>query len=307
MRTRTLLFLLLLPMSSSYANEADDHPLMERYPGFELMQKRSEQHASFMFPLSVPAGHETFKQGQKVEGELTQLAYEQTSGASALQVMRNYEEALAKAGAKIEYTCIDTDCLGNEDYHPLHVMGSQNALIVSHESEKFALLTASLSQQGEIYWLAVIAGQFKDYTRYELVILRQAQMQTGLITVDEILQGIQNQGKVALYGIYFDSGKAEIKAESNQTLQAIHQFLQQHPTINLYVVGHTDYTGSLSNNISLSEQRAKAVVRALVERGTDGKRLEAQGVGPLAPVATNAVDSGRQLNRRVELVLSRPQ
>lgn len=186
-------------------------------------------------------------------------------------------------------------------------MGSQNALIVSHESEKFALLTASLSQQGEIYWLAVIAGQFKDYTRYELVILRQAQMPTGLISVDEILQGIQNQGKVALYGIYFDSGKAEIKAESNQTLQAIQQFLQQHPTINLYVVGHTDYTGSLSNNISLSEQRAKAVVRALVERGTDGKRLEAQGVGPLAPVATNSVDSGRQLNRRVELVLSRPQ
>lgn len=307
MRLNGLFVLLLLLPFQSVADDSEDHPLLERYPGFELMQKRHEQYAQFSFPLAVPADHKSFKELQKLEGELTRLAYEQTGGASALEVMQNYAQAITKAGGSIEYQCTDAECLGDDDYHPLHVFGSQNALIVSHESEKFGLLVTSLQQHGERYWVALIAGQFKDYTRYELVILQQGQMQTGLISVDELLQGIQDQGKIAVYGIYFESGKADLKPESEKTLDAIYTFLSQNAGIHLFVVGHTDYTGSLSHNLSLSKDRATAVVAELVQRGIASQRLRPEGVGPLAPVGSNTEEKGRQLNRRVELVLRKPE
>ena len=70
-----------------------------------------------------------------------------------------------------------------------------------------------------------------------------------------------------------------------------------------YIVGHTDDTGMLAGNLSLSERRAAAVKRALVaDFGVVGDRLETRGVGPLVPVSTNTAESGRALNRRVEIV-----
>jgi outer membrane protein OmpA-like peptidoglycan-associated protein len=108
---------------------------------------------------------------------------------------------------------------------------------------------------------------------------------------------------VALYGIYFDSAKAEVKPESQPALTEIAKLLGSNPKLKLHVVGHTDSTGEVAKNIELSRARAKAVALALTTKySVPAWRLRAEGVGPLSPVASNADEGGRAKNRRVELV-----
>ena len=114
---------------------------------------------------------------------------------------------------------------------------------------------------------------------------------------------IKSSGHVAVYGITFDTNKAEVKPESKPTLDEIAKLLKQEPALKLKVVGHTDMTGLFDANMKLSQARAEAVVQALVSQyGIAAPRLKGYGVGPLAPVASNAAEEGRAKNRRVELV-----
>ena len=87
------------------------------------------------------------------------------------------------------------------------------------------------------------------------------------------------------------------------TKEEIAKLLKQTPSLKLRVVGHTDGTGALDANMKLSQARGEAVVQALVgQYGIATSRLKGYGVGPLAPVASNATEEGRGKNRRVELV-----
>ena len=86
-------------------------------------------------------------------------------------------------------------------------------------------------------------------------------------------------------------------------LSAVAAYLSDHPELRFHVVGHTDAQGSFDHNTRLSQQRAASVVAALVrDHGIAADRLDAHGVGPLAPVFSNVSDAGRARNRRVELV-----
>jgi outer membrane protein OmpA-like peptidoglycan-associated protein len=108
---------------------------------------------------------------------------------------------------------------------------------------------------------------------------------------------------VALYGIYFDSGKAEVKPESEAALGEIARMLGGNPSLRLLVVGHTDTDGAMASNRELSERRAGAVVQRLVaDHGIAAGRLAPFGVGFASPVATNRNADGKAKNRRVELV-----
>lgn len=124
-----------------------------------------------------------------------------------------------------------------------------------------------------------------------------------LVKADEMAKKIAIDGRIALYGIYFDTDKATLKPESDSTLQEIATLLKQDSKLTLHVVGHTDNTGSFSHNLELSKHRADAVKTALSEKfGIAADRLTSNGVASLAPVASNANEEGRAKNRRVELV-----
>ena len=116
-------------------------------------------------------------------------------------------------------------------------------------------------------------------------------------------EGIDRDGKIALYGILFDVGKSVIKPESAPALQMVIDYLVANPAVKIYVVGHTDNTGLFASNITLSKARAKAVKDYLVTKGKiAATRLGSDGVGSLCPVATNGTEEGKALNRRVEIV-----
>jgi len=123
-----------------------------------------------------------------------------------------------------------------------------------------------------------------------------------MVDAKQISDGLGTEGRIALYGIQFDTDSAVIKPESSETLAELVTFLQGAPEAEILVVGHTDNQGSLEYNLDLSKRRAAAVRAHLVENGVDGGRLLADGVGFLAPVAPNLTAEGRALNRRVEIV-----
>lgn len=130
-------------------------------------------------------------------------------------------------------------------------------------------------------------------------------MESDPSTVDaaSLQQQLSENGKAAVYGIQFDLDKAELRKDSAETLKAISQLLEANGAMKLYIVGHTDDSGSEARNLDLFKRRAKAVVEELVGKyGVAEERLAAFGAGPYAPVARNDTETGKAKNRRVEPV-----
>jgi outer membrane protein OmpA-like peptidoglycan-associated protein len=118
-----------------------------------------------------------------------------------------------------------------------------------------------------------------------------------------LYDAIAETGRVATQGIYFDTGKDVLRAESTPTLKEIAAMMAEHPELKLAIEGHTDNAGDAAANVALSERRAAAVRATLVGSfGVDAARLTSKGLGAGKPAASNATAEGRQQNRRVELV-----
>jgi outer membrane protein OmpA-like peptidoglycan-associated protein len=118
---------------------------------------------------------------------------------------------------------------------------------------------------------------------------------------DDLAERLENEGKVDLYGIYFDTDKATLKAESEGALQQVLALLKGKPELRLEIGGHTDSQASDSHNLDLSKRRAQSVVKWLSDKGVAANRLQAEGFGETRPVADNETPAGRALNRRVEI------
>lgn len=111
-----------------------------------------------------------------------------------------------------------------------------------------------------------------------------------------------SDGKFITYGITFDVGKSVIKPESMGEINRIVQLMSENPDLKFSVEGHTDSTGNVTSNQTLSEARSKAIVDKLVELGISADRLVSAGKGQDSPIADNGTDEGRAKNRRVEFV-----
>ena len=108
---------------------------------------------------------------------------------------------------------------------------------------------------------------------------------------------------ISLSDILFDVNKATLKPGATANVEKISAILNQYPSYNISVEGHTDATGSDAYNQQLSERRAASVREALIAGGVSAERITSKGFGKTQPVASNDTPAGRQQNRRVEVIV----
>ena len=267
-----LAFALLFPtIHVSAAQDVEgskDHPLFNRLPNYHIDDYTMSEFDSYDGFVASDGSYKT------VEGRTYYINYyydEGTQYLSEAAVLRNYKEAFKKIGGVVHY----------EDGTNVYM---------------------SLDKGGMVTWVQVQA--WNGGQGVALHIVEEAAMEQHIVAdADALAQEISATGKAAVYGIYFDTGKAVVKPESEAALAEIEKLLGSIPEMEVFVVGHTDSVGNFDSNMELSRRRAEAVVDALVSKhGVDRDRLEPHGVGPLAPASSNRSDDGRARNRRVELV-----
>ncbi len=118
---------------------------------------------------------------------------------------------------------------------------------------------------------------------------------------DVLLSKIVAGEKLVLNNIFFAVDKADLRSESYPELEKLYQLLRRNSLMRIEVSGHTDNTGSVAHNQTLSEQRAAAIVKYLVDKGIAAERLVSVGYGSSKPIASNDTEEGRALNRRTEV------
>jgi outer membrane protein OmpA-like peptidoglycan-associated protein len=119
--------------------------------------------------------------------------------------------------------------------------------------------------------------------------------------IDIPLQPIEANATVVLKNIFFDVNKFDLKTESQVELDQVVELMKDNPMLVIQINGHTDNTGKAADNLSLSENRARAVVNYLISKSIEAKRLAFKGLGDTQPIATNSTEEGRAQNRRTEL------
>ena len=246
-----------------------DPALFNRMPGYHIYRYADVQFDKYEFKVSN-------SNTQVVEGHHLFIMYDVNNNVQApspLQIGRNYINAVKKIGGQLVYEYQDP----GED------------------------VVLKVIKNGMEVWAYVSANGSGTYGIH--LIEKQVMNQDIVADANSMASSIKESGKIALYGIYFDTGKSILKPESTPTLQEISKLLKADPNLKLYVVGHTDNTGSLEPNMKLSKDRAAAVVNALVNQyAVNITRLTSCGDGPTSPVASNDNEEGRAKNRRVELV-----
>lgn len=312
-----------MPKEDTVKN-AKDHPLVSRFNGAKLTGYRLKEfdEVALVAGKSVvdKEGKNVFEKMQTVEGKYTRLIYTYPADRSSVEVMRNYQAAIQKAGLKTIFTCEKVNC-GKEFGDMFNVYlelggfrgeGSSDIWASPFNygrfDERYLLATGKRSDGSTVYAAVYVVGPTDGQLGgIYLQIVEPKAMETDKVSVnlnaDDMRKGLAAEGKIALYGLYFDTGKAQIKPESKAQLAEMAALLQKDAALKVFIVGHTDNQGTVASNITLSQQRADAVVNALVaDYKISTARLAAKGVASFSPIASNDAEAGKAKNRRVELV-----
>jgi outer membrane protein OmpA-like peptidoglycan-associated protein len=239
------------------AEGCKDSPLITRFPGGIINSCDNKEYEQADFPM--PGDKQ-----KHLEGEYHSWDIATRQGVSEIQVYRNFETALKKAGITIDYA-------------------NSPEQLVGHKGDTWIFI----DNRGDYY--------------YQTIITAKEMKQEVAADASSLSDEINKSGHVAVYGIHFDTGKATIQQDSESILSQIVKLLEENGDLNLLVEGHTDNQGAAAANMTLSKQRAQAVVDWLKGHGVDAARLTAQGFGQTKPIADNATEEGRAKNRRVEL------
>ncbi len=193
---------------------------------------------------------------------------------SHLQLQRNLEAALQKAGYKVVFA-------GRYEGHD----------------------RAAITVQKGAQWVFVQLTDFNELPVYEqTTVLVKEMTQDMSATAQAMSDAIARSGKLDVYGITFATGQAAITPASDAVLNDVLAVLSANPDWQLRIEGHTDNVGDQAANLKLSNARAAAVAAWLTGKGVDATRLTIAGLGDTQPVGENTTEEGRARNRRVVLV-----
>jgi OmpA-OmpF porin, OOP family len=285
-----------------------DHPMLTRFAGATIRGYSMQSYDEAQLPNQAIA-EKTQVKFLTVEGKVTRISYRIDGSKSPFEVYRNYQAALQSGGFEIVFTCKNDEQCGREFQSYVILSGKlyeSNGDAV-FGGDYYAILAKKRSPAGDVYvFLDVMHDASNNLTPVFEQVVETKAMQQGQVKVldaSAMQKSLAESGKVAIYGVYFDTDKANIRSESKEELDQMAKLLRGNQSLKVYVVGHTDNAGTVARNQALSQERANAVVKALTSQyQIDPKRLAAYGVASLAPIASNDDETGKARNRRVELV-----
>jgi len=273
------IYILIATVVSGFSQDdvegCKDHAILTRMPAY-FISSCSNSYNQAEIVIGNAANGDNIR--KTIEGNVSSIEYNQKEGnegklPSWFQIVKNYENALGKIGGKK----IFSDGL----IATFHVTGNNKDIWISIE------LNSSDAEGANVY------------SFYAKIIEMEAMKQE--ITSNDILTALNTDGYIALY-INFETGKSDIKSESQKIIDQIAEMLKANLSLKISVEGHTDNVGTPATNKTLSENRAKSVMNALIAKGIDKSRLSAKGWGQDKPISDNATEDGKAKNRRVEIV-----
>lgn len=264
----------------------------------------------------VPAGAWSLEDGVpglRAEGAVTRRVWRfDAPGRTTLQLIAPLREQLRAQGFEVLFECRDRACGGFDFRFGIEVLPAPamyvdltryrflSALRVRGDgaADYVTLLASRTDRAGYLQLIHVASGGAGPLeTRAPAAPAEGSSLPLG--------EALEARGHAVLEGVDFGSGAADLPDRPYAALDALADYLDAGPGRVVVLVGHTDAVGALDGNVALSRARAEAVLRRLVERhGVPPAQLRAEGVGYLAPVATNRTAAGREANRRVEAVLA---
>ncbi|MDU9003070.1 OmpA family protein [Sedimentitalea todarodis] len=245
---------------------------------------------------------------RRFEGRVERKTF-RINGASAttLQLLTPLREQLESMGYDLIYQCEDRTCGGFDFRFGTEVVPApdmhvdiRNYRFLSAVLEPDTAISVLVSRSGSAAYIQIIRVSPSDAQNS----IQATTPEASVATTEDLALALQRDGHVVLRDLEFDSGAGALLPGPHETLDQLAKYLSDHPDQRIALVGHTDSTGALATNIALSKRRAAAVRTRLIDSlDVDPSRIDAEGNGYLAPVASNLTPQGREANRRVEAIL----
>ncbi len=265
-----------------------EYRLFKYYPDARVSDYSVRNFDSIKMLTAYHAGDPKPAVFEDIEGRVIKYTYQHNPETSGLEILRNYQNVLAEKG-------FETIIAGKVASFPGALLnnGSNDDMIAfwrwQEPGKGMIYVHLFARSDGAMSWVEIV----------ETKAMEQKLQGNAAAMMD----ALQKTGRVAVYGINFDTARATIKPDSDAVLQQVLALLTQHAELKVAIEGHTDNAGAPTfDNKKLSENRAGAVKFWLVGHGIDADRLDTAGFGDTKPLADNATEDGRAKNRRVELV-----
>lgn len=322
-RASEIALICLMALSATHSARAQakdvagssDHPAVGRYEGAVITFHETKAYEEISLPSrGLDRGEKDNRPAWQADlaGKLTSIRYEGPGDRSVLEVMRNYEVALKAKGFTVRFFCRDQkECSPGRAISTFWNAGKGKIGMPTTWDTTAYMLAERENAEGRVtvglLGVETKARAGKPLTPHVAVtVVESKPMESGKIKVVEAKEmetALARDGRIAIYGIFFDFDKAVIKPESRSQIDQLGTLLKDNPKLEILIVGHTDGKGAFDYNQSLSQRRAQAVSEALVSgHGIPAARLTPAGAGMVAPVASNRTEEGRARNRRVEIV-----
>ena len=284
-----------LPAVSQDVPGSTDLPGMKRYEGSALIGYRPPRFEEFVLPLGPPTQQvpPAYEKSQPLEGLVSRYTYLAPQERTPAEVFRNYRQEFARLGLQTLYEK-GADARGwfGPTFQTIASEDDLGQILFYNEAQERVLVARSKDAAPTHYYLFVTAFRdgvvperlqesvTKERALAHLVVIAPEKMEERMAFVNagEMSRSLSDAGRVALYGIHFDTDSDAIRAESLPTLQEIAKLLAAEPSLRLSVVGHTDGQGGAAHNLDLSRRRAESVVRELTTKlGVSRERLDSFG------------------------------